>query len=401
MPPPRSTNRPPTLFVNLRLFIRKNDKKSAGETAARLAQCRDLPIANYLRFIGRVLLEDKFPEGGKFFDALTYAFENLDPLVRVQTFVTFAIALSRLKTCSKPFQLAFVSLQTGLSINWAKDAVLYQAPEDRFEIPNSTDNLDLGRGQLKAVPWSQDYVLRRAWCVLLKEEQQRPRQLSLPQTNGAAYQPIEDIALVHQSKKRSKISGDTLYENEVSSFMQHMDEYIVEHSDIHYGAITPLLATLRTQTRLTESVPRHIDGVDTVVQKTSRTEWWIDCALPEATRWVVSHPKIESKGNLRKLQTFYRGKRINERFGVRSTHLRAVRWRKQVYFMEERLEEGKTLTIKRLEEQPSLCFGILKILVYRHAAMLRTRRENIVIYDGDVVSTGETVKKDYIKHPKV
>jgi hypothetical protein len=396
----RSTNCSPTLFINLRLFIRAKDRKRAGETAARLAQCREVSIANYLRFIGRVLLEDKFPEGARYFDALTYAFTTLDPLVRVQTFVAFAIALSRLETCSKPFQLAFVSLQTRLS-NWAEDAVLYQAPEDRFEIPTRVQKLDLGHGKLKTLKWSQDYVLRRAWYVLLKDKEQRCTQMVLPQIHGAAYRPIKDHDLAHQSKKRLNISGDTLYKNEVKSFMQHMDEYINENSDLHYGDVTPLLVTLRRKARLAESVPKDIDGVDTVLQKSLRTGWWVDCALPEATQWVVSHPKIESRDNLRKIQTFYRAKRNNERFGVRSTHLRAVKWRKQVYFLEERLEEGKPLTIKRLEEQPSLCFGIMKILVYRHAAMLRTRRENIVIYDGGVVSTGETVKKDYIRHPNV
>lgn len=399
---------PTVLYTNLRLFVRKNDCKRAGQTAASIAQCERVTIVQYLKFVGKLLMEDKFPEGAHFLNKVTFAIARLNrnkffqkETFRKNTFVTFAVAAAKLPTSSKPFQFAFVYLQKGLSNfpameNAVEEAILYQSPKDSFEVPDGLDQISLKPFQ--NVPWCNDYVLMCAWCALMKNPDfyEKP----LPTVNTDAYKPLQEHQMLYQEKKRANYSGDLLYQNEVKDFMKYMEDYMQEHTDTHYGSPIPLLADLRTKARLRLAVPKEIDGVPTVIQKTLRTGWWIESTLPEASLWIISHPKIQTKINMEKLKTMYQAKRKNGFFGVESTALRAVKWKHQVYFMEQRLE-AKPLTAARLEQNPHLAPNILKILVYRHAEMLRTTRKDILMTGDGVVSSNETVKKVLIRHPNV
>ena len=329
-------------------------------------------------------MEDKFPEGVQLLKHVTYAMTNRLDFIRKEQFVRFAVAAAKLQTSQKPFQFAFVCLQGGLSEfptmeKAVKRAVLYQSPNDSFEILNKVDKIPLQ--PFPKVPWCDDYVLIRAWCILLKGVQVYEKPL--PTVNPAAYKPLKEGQMLYREKKRTTSSSNQLYRNEVKSFMKYMDEYIEEHTDAHYGSLTPLLAHLRTKARLRLSIPKHIDRVPTVVQKTLGKGWWIECKLPKASQWIMSHPKIQSTHNLQKLKTVYQAKRKNGFFGVKSTALRAVVWRKQVYFMEQRVE-AKPLTAANLKENPHLVPNILKILIYRHTEMLKTRRQ-------DILTTGDEV----------
>ena len=105
--------KPDGLLTILRLAIVNNKSNQAAQIARLCAECRSIYFRKFCRFIGRILLEDKFPDGRKYFKELNNLMDhNLNKNLQnaQQKYVEIAYSAAKIKTNSKPFEEAFIAL---------------------------------------------------------------------------------------------------------------------------------------------------------------------------------------------------------------------------------------------------------------------------------------------------
>ena len=99
------------LFTLLRLSITKNNPSQAAQIARLCAECGRISFRKYCFFIGRILLEDKFPQGSRYFQELNKLLKDNNNLQNTQQqFAEIAYSVANLETNSKAFEEAFVAL---------------------------------------------------------------------------------------------------------------------------------------------------------------------------------------------------------------------------------------------------------------------------------------------------
>lgn len=389
------------LLANLRLFVWRGETKLAGGLARRLAVNRcarkgDVTVEMYLSFIGRILLEDKYPEGAKYFRSLQHTLTSKIKDAKANVFVQYAVAASRLKSSQMAFQYAFVAMRKNScgqpNIDEAVErAILYKSKKDKVEI---ADKCDINNFPLSHFTFSNDWVLKMAWSVMT--DSLKTPATPVPTVRVGVYKPVANDALpIPFNQKRKRAS--TLYQNEVAGFMEQMELYIHDYGDSGYGDPVPLLATMRTEERLQRSLPVAHGGVPVTLVKKRRGGWEVEM---DGKMWFMSHPKMQTDRSLEKIKTFYHGKTGHEAFDVRRAGMEAIKYRKQVYFMQE-IVKGSCLTGFRVRESPYVALPVLKVLVYRHSRRLCTCCKDILLTADGAISVNETRLKHLLKHPNV
>lgn len=385
------------LFFNLRLYVWKGDTKLAGGTARRLAKGDMVSVDGYLRFVGRILLEDKYPEGKTYFRSLQHTLTAKVRDTKENIFVQYAVAASRLKSSQLAFQYAFVAMRKGTCgkaiIDEAVDeAVVAKTAKDKIEIAQRGNEKDLALGHLT---FSDDFVLKTTWGVLLDQPLVLPAT-AVPEVRLGCYKPVEDSALAYAAK-RKRPNASVLYQNETLGFMEQMELYIHDHGEAHYGDIVPLLVTLRREERIQRSLPVAHGNLPVTLLKKCRGGW--EVSMGDKT-WAMSHPKILTPHSLEKLRQFYYDNTDYGVYDVRRAALEAIKFKNQVYFMQE-IVQGDPLSGPRLLQKPYAALPVLKILVYRHARQLVTQKKDILLTADGAVSVNETRRKHLVRHPNV
>jgi hypothetical protein len=115
MPRERGMFGPEGLLTHLRIAIVHNDISLAKDLAELCSFQNSINMRKFHRFIGRILLKHKFPEGKTLFRMVEERCSNpratlKDETVKAKRFVEAAVAAAKLKTNHAPFEKAFVAL---------------------------------------------------------------------------------------------------------------------------------------------------------------------------------------------------------------------------------------------------------------------------------------------------
>jgi hypothetical protein len=116
----RTMDKPAGLLTILRRAIMEEDANAAATIARKCSEHKGIYFSMYCDFMLRILLEDKYPEGKKYFSALKKERENFkkgvlsnrnkDVRLKDHKYADIAHAIAKLKTNHEPFEQAFYLL---------------------------------------------------------------------------------------------------------------------------------------------------------------------------------------------------------------------------------------------------------------------------------------------------
>ena len=365
------------LLLNLRLAIFYNKVELALRIVITLAKEKRPPLSSVSRLLARCLLEDKFPEGQRYFHALQEMNKQMslkDRHYKVNACLLPAVYfISKLPTDCAHFQMAFMKM-SGHDI---ANELMSETIESVIETDCKGDTIFLEkRHQSPGIlqPWSSDAVSLSIWkCGNTKHI---PKQgfKQLPQ----AYSKLNPIT------KKDFLKSALYGEEKVKGFRKQMSQYLAKYGEKHYYD-EPVLMTMRRELRYEKIFPIRCE--QEMIRRLNRVKdgWLVEW---KAKKYKMTLPKRMEKKIVEKYKEVFRKSGLDERYEVNTPNEVMMKWKNTITFLYE-VVDGEEVSEETLREKRGLGFDVMKTLVYRNVKGMQTYWRDLQIVGEKIYSVNE------------